>query len=630
MGQIMSAIAAVLALQDSVLDSQLAQAMVMAQGLRGRDGTQVWSDGLVSMCLGRLDTCHTPTPPALYDAESRIAVVADIRLDNTAELCAQLGLATGTADARIISAAYVRWGTRCVERLLGDFAFVLWDARRRQLFCARDQLGIKQLAWSRGQRDVRFASDVASLARLAGGSLVLNEARLAEHLAGVLCDEHDTVWVGIEQLGPAEAMTVSAEGRSRRWRYWEPDVHGMIRYPTLDEYAEHWGSLFTEAVRTRLRTDGPVLLDLSGGLDSSSVVSTAAMLRARGESVPPLHAASIVSTAEGADERSYAASVIKRWPMEWLQHSDDGPLPSDDLLHETGRVQDIGPWPDDLGGVGLMDTAARIPGLRVQLTGQGGDFWNDGGGQTVADALARMKLVTAATETRAWADSDRPADLLSALFHHGIVPLLGPRLPLSVAARRWRCPEWIGPEFARRTELHERMLLHRNRLAGRSFRSPSQRARFALVHDPMTQWGLLLDDRAGARRGIEERHPYHDRRLVEFALQTPEWTRSSGGRNRLTQRRAMKGILPSDVCSRTTKAEFSNRFARAFVDLLRPRLNAGLRVAQRGWVDPNVVARQLDECLAAPTWRPHCYPLASVLGVELLLETLEAGPVPAK
>lgn len=284
---------------------------------------------------------------------------------------------------------------------------------------------------------------------------------------------------------------------------------------------------------------------------------------------------------------------------------------------------DLGPWPDDLGGVGLMDRAQRIAGLRVQLTGQGGDFWCDGSGLTIADALARVNPKGVLRESRAWAASDRPDHLLSTFLREGLAPIVAARLPAGIASKRWRCPPWVGTGLADRTNLRDRMVHRDDRLGGRHFRSPSQRARFAMVHDPMTQWGLLLDDRAGGRRGIEERHPFHDRRLVEFSLLTPEWTRSREGRTRRAQRRAMKATLPEEVRTRVGKAEFSHRFAGAFADLLAPRLAAGLRSAERGWVNPAAVQQQLQECLAVPVWRPHCYPLAAVLGVELLLEAAD-------
>src|SRR3989442_1004237 len=205
---------------------------------------------------------------------------ADARIDNRAELCSVLSAPSTVTDAELILQAYARWGERCPEHLLGDFAFALWDARRGFLFCARDHFGVKPFYYHhRPGRLFAFASEIKGLLVLSDVPRRLNETRVADYLVPLLEDKEITFYEGIVRLPPAHHMTVSRDG-VRIEQYWALDPDREIRMKSDGEYAAAFREIFTEAVRCRLARPIPVGSMLSGGLDSSSIVFVAPKLLA--------------------------------------------------------------------------------------------------------------------------------------------------------------------------------------------------------------------------------------------------------------------------------------------------------------------------------------------------------------
>src|SRR3989441_814506 len=196
---------------------------------------------------------------------------ADARIDNREELCSLLCAPSTVTDADLILQAYARWGERCPEHLLGDFAFALWDARRGLLFCARDHFGVKPFYYHhRPGRLFAFASEIKGLLVLSDVPRRLNETRVADYLVPLLEDKEITFYEEIVRLPPAHRMVVTREG-VRIDQYWTLDPEREIRMKSDAEYAAAFREIFTEAVRCRLRSAFPVGSMLSGGLDSSSI-----------------------------------------------------------------------------------------------------------------------------------------------------------------------------------------------------------------------------------------------------------------------------------------------------------------------------------------------------------------------
>jgi len=201
--------------------------------------------------------------------EGRFWITADARLDNRAELTAELqrsgrAVRPNAPDSELILHAYAMWGTPCVEHLRGDFFFRCLDTRNNQLFCARDHFGIKPFYYTQRQGLFVFSNTLNCMRMHPDVSGELNDAAIGDFLLfGLNYDTATTSFRDIQRLPPAHSLSISAEGINIK-RYWAPPTDGRIRYSKPEEYVENFQSLLQAAVEDRLRTDRVGIL-LSGG-----------------------------------------------------------------------------------------------------------------------------------------------------------------------------------------------------------------------------------------------------------------------------------------------------------------------------------------------------------------------------
>ena len=267
------------------LEKALLEALVDFLAYRGPDARECWLDGSIGLGHAMLKTTRESQrerQPA--NLEGRFWIAADARLDGRADLIAGLQRAKRVVrpeapDSELILHAYAAWGTPCVEHLLGDFSFAIWDARNKQLFCARDHFGIKPFYYAQ-QKELFIFSNTLNCVRLHPQVPVeLNEAAIGDFLLfGINCDNGTTSFRAIQRLPPAHWLSITAEGLKIR-RYWSPPTDGRIRYAKPAEYVENFQTLLQKAVADRLRLDRVGLL-LSGGMDSSSVAAVAKQVSA--------------------------------------------------------------------------------------------------------------------------------------------------------------------------------------------------------------------------------------------------------------------------------------------------------------------------------------------------------------
>ncbi|HEX2781685.1 MAG TPA: asparagine synthase-related protein, partial [Gemmatimonadaceae bacterium] len=197
-----------------------------------------------------------------------VLLVADARIDNRAELTSALGLDPRRAvtDAELILRAWERWRDHCPARLVGDFAFALWDGQAERLFCARDAMGVRPFYYHASSRLFAFASEAKALFVLPEVSREIDPLQVARFVEGIVDDRDGSFFRAVRRLPAAHALTVDAAGL-RIVRYWRPDPAREVRYSHADDYADAFRELFAEAVQARLRSVHPVGAALSGGLD---------------------------------------------------------------------------------------------------------------------------------------------------------------------------------------------------------------------------------------------------------------------------------------------------------------------------------------------------------------------------
>lgn len=354
---------------------------------RGPQQTGLWTDGSVGLghCLFATtpETLHEPLP--FYDALRNLAVTADARIDNRADLLPQLDFGplppSEIPDSLLILRAYEKWGEDCPEKLLGDFAFALWDGKRQALFCARDPFGVRPFFYYHGQGLFAFASEIKALLALPDVPRRINENRVLESLATYCDNEADTFYQNIFSLPPAHQMRVDANGQVLR-RYWNLNPTRELRLRSDARYAEAFRECFLEAVRCQVRRAGRVGSTLSGGLDSSSIACAARdFLRAEGGAPLPTFSL-IFDDVPQSDERSFMQAALDRGGMEahFIRGDKIGPLWEVD---EVLRHEDEPFHAPNLFLHWAMYREAKNAGISILLDGLDGDT-------TVSHGIARL------------------------------------------------------------------------------------------------------------------------------------------------------------------------------------------------------------------------------------------------
>ncbi len=590
----MSGIAVIFNLDGRPVGAALLERMLAAIAHRGPDGSGRYIDGPAALGHQMLHT--TPeslneTQP-LVDSAARMALVFDGRVDNRAELAQALGAKgaqpRSATDAELVLRAYQCWGEEAPLRIIGDFAFAIWDATRRRLFCARDPVGARPFYyWYNGQT-FRAATELQQLFADPALPREPNESMVAQHLADRHLDREQTLFQHLMRLAPAHCLVADHKGVAIR-RYFDLDPRHEIRYRTDAEYAEHFLEIFREAVRCRLRTTGGIGAYLSGGLDSSSIVGMAEKLY-RGGGVPAarFETYSLIYPPP-ADEREYIRAVVEMWGLE-----SNTPTPTlldlDTSLAQVLRYQDI---PDRPNGAmwDSLRARAQTQGIRILLDGRGGDEWLEGGTRYYADLIRQLRFVSLLRRLRADARRARADSLTfypwAALVRLGLVPFVpaGALAALKSALGRGAPAPWLRPEFIRRSGLRERTLSELK--AGAHVPGFARREFYQMFAvDAFQPHAQEMVERSSAAFGLEIRCPFYDRRLIEFCFAVPEDQRRRPGQTKFVMRNAMRGLLPETVRQRLTKANFSEPFFRA---LQRPDVkelfSRPLRIESMGWVD---------------------------------------------
>ena len=555
---------------------------------RGTDEQGIWCCQSVGLGHNMLWT----TPESLWEKQplpsqdEALVLTADARIDNRDELIHDLGLTAGapseTTDADLILAAYRRWGEGCPERLVGDFAFVIWDHRRRQLFCARDHIGVKGLFYFYSRRGVfAFASEIKGLFEVADVPRRLNESRVADYLAFIYDDLEGTFFREIKRLPPGHWMTVSPDDLVLR-RYWHFDVDRELALGSDADYEAAFRELFTEAVRCRMRSTFGLGSTLSGGLDSSSITCMARQLL-KDEADRRLHTFSAIfpslpkEALRVIDERRYMETVLAGGGLEAHQIRADELDPLGDLGWVLWH-QDEPHVPFNLYLHLGMYRCASQHGVRVLLDGFDGDTTVSHGYQRLPELARTFRWLTLAKQTRAlmWrVASPGLGAWWKITWARALQPLVPPSLGLIwQRIRHPNDPPWGGDSiidkaFARRIGLDQRV---------RSLRAAhfpgfqgSRHAHLLGLTSPLLPIALELADKAAAGCGLEPRYPFFDRRLMAYCLAVPEDLKLRDGWNRFLFRRSMQGVLPPEIQWRASKGNLSPNFHRG---LLRSGLHA--------------------------------------------------------
>ena len=621
----MSGIAGLLDTAGDTADSSTLRLMLAALAHRGPDGEGVWASGPVALghrALWTTPEAHTEDQP-WRDAAGELAVVIDGRIDNRDDLRAALNVRgyrpRVDTDPELVLRAYECWGENFPRELAGDFAIAVWDGTRRRLVCVRDPLGVKPLYYHADESTFRWSSEPQAILADPEVPRTANEAMVAEMLAGFLVSREDTLWVSVKRVPPAHTVTVDARG-IRLARYWPPESLADIRYACDVDYALHFRALLEEAVRGRLRAVGPVASHLSGGIDSSSVVALAQRLLRSGSPPAPLEAFTQTFPALPRDERPFAEEVASRCGTKWHALMPDPPGP-EYYAAQARRYLDFPDYPNGAAGNHAISRLAASNGCRVILTGVWGNAFLEGSTAHLADSLSGGRLVEAIRCARSDCALLHDTGLASALFDGGVRPLVPARIrrAISPLLRRAVVPKFVPAAFARRVELRDRLRVPEWTPSYPTF------AQRGVYGSALSAWNVHageMTERGAAMFGIEERHPFADRRLVEYCLALPEEQRWRGTTLKVVLREAMRGLLPESVRTKAEQPDLSFLHMEALAAAGGERVFETLRIAERGWVVPDLARgmyRRAVGLLAAgdPRYAELVGPLWTIHGLDL-------------
>lgn len=622
----MSGIAAILNLDGRAAERRQLEPILDAIAHRGPDGIGRSYDGPAA--LGHAMLRVTPESFAevqpLSDESGAMRLTFDGRIDNRRELgelieAAGIQLRSDT-DPELVLKAYRCIGEECVRKLLGDFAFVIWDCERRRLFCARDHSGIRPFYYYCDPKTFVVGSELQQVLRYPGVPQEPNEGLIGEYLTGRLVSREETLYRSVMRLAPAHMMIVTDRGPQIS-RYYDLNPSRAIRYGSDDQYAAHFLEIFKDAIRSRMRADSGVASELSGGLDSSSIVCTAdSMIRAGEVSTPRFETFSLVYDEPSNDERTYAGEIASMWnvKLNWI------PPYEIDLQASIDGVRRSREWGEHPNGAQFRNLRQAVAdkGMRVLLTGLGGDQWLTGSEFYYAELLSEFRLVDLMrllnSDWRFGIPGSSGHNRLKLLIWWGLRPMLPDKLRhrLSNAIPRERFPAFIPAEFARRIHLRERLRALPRRPAGTSF---SQRTVFEQFVDGWMVHAMELEDRRSVEVGIEEWHPFYDLRLIEFCFAIPEEQRAHNNYIKYVLRNAMKGLLPENIRTRLTKGEFSATLLRLFDRVGGAGFYDHLTIAEKGWVDSARARKLANEMLNDP--RSNLWPLMNTFAIEVWYNT---------
>ena len=501
------------------MDRALLQALTYSISYCGPDARDTWVNGAIGFGHTMLRTTReseNERQPASLDGQ--FWITADARIDCRDELIAEITRASDGAtgasvrvnsDSELILRAYMAWGEECVQHLRGDFAFAIWDAGKKLLFCARDHFGVKPFYYAESGELFLFSNVLDCLRQHPGVSADLNDAAIGDFLLfGLNCDEATTTFRDIRRLPASHSMTVSAEGLRIR-RYWSAPTSGRIRYKRAEDFVEHFQILLQAAVDDRLRTDRVGIL-LSGGLDSATVATTARDLSRSRSGAQDLRAYTVVYNSLIPDEEGTYAHAIAEFLKIPIR------LIAMDALQPFERWNDLElKWPepvDDPFFAGLFDQfRAMATDCQVALSGEGSDnlmhfqMW-----PYVKDMLRNREWAALMTSVPQYLSVR--SSLLPGLRRRA-AGLVGKDPTAAIY------PKWLAPDFVRRLNLEERAREWSELTKEQPHPVlPKAHASLSIPH-----WATMFEQEhpGFTHSAVEVRHPFIDLRIVNFLLAMP-------------------------------------------------------------------------------------------------------------
>ena len=517
-----------------------------------------------------VDTSSAGHQP-FWSSDRKVCVAFNGEIYNYVELREELkqkGFQFHTAsDTEVLAMAYRAWGVKCFERFNGFWAVSLYDQERRQILLARDRIGKAPLYLTRDGCGLYWASEIKGLFAMLGSSqFIVHEQAVIDFLKWYRRDLfHETFYKGISSFPNAAYAWIEADGSYQPVKYWDvPNRRLSLNDISVHEAKERLKELLGDAVRLRLRADVPVSVQLSGGMDSSSLLALAANSASR------VHAYTVAFPGSEANEEPFARKVAEHYSGH-VDYSVIEPPPDDILDHADSYIHLMGePFhsPNQFTSHRIWTTMAK-QGFRATLYGAGGDEVFAGyssdyflpylryllkQGRAVR-FLKEFLLLSEHRPGQLGLDYLRRASRLLPAVHriyHNIVKDNSLR-----TSDPFIMPKGVSPHGGPSNDLHERLIDY-------------------MTHWRMNYW-LRIDNQNSMGVPLELRLPFLDYRVVEFGCTLPVEFLIRDGWMKWILRRAMEDLLPRDVVWRKWKMGFPfplgqwlGRFKSRILSMIQP------------------------------------------------------------
>lgn len=481
---------------------------------------------------------------------------------------------TTATDTEVIIAAYTQWGTACLEKFNGMWAFAIYDSIEQNLFLSRDRYGIKPLYyWIDQNGAFHFGSEIKQFTSVEGWKAILNGARAHDYLYYSLTDHTDeTLFQGVYRLLPGHFMTgnvndllqAAKTGKIHQQKWYKP-VQSRFDGDFATAVCE-FQKRFVDAVRLHLRSDVPVGSALSGGIDSSSIVTTVHKILSENGSTSLQNTFSSCSTDERYDERPWMDIVVEATDVNAHFVYPNG--------FDVFSITDLMVWnmdePYDSQSAFLgfhVFREAKKHGVKVLLNGQGADEYLSC--YSELKNLRQWQLIKNGRLFKLWREVDNPWDIVALIksrlyskLPSGVKLLIGRR-----SIRRRHLDQLINHELLVSDKRHPYDINSYTRTDHTAISS------YQIFHDPLQRY-LRWEDRNSMAHSVEARVPFLDYRLVEFTSSLPLGYLDAPGIRKRILVEAMIGLLPEKVRLRKDKKGFITPERRWFLEDLREQFMA--------------------------------------------------------
>lgn len=530
---------------------------------RGPDDHGVHVSGTVGFAFRRLsilDLSAAAHQPMLSD-DGQVVLVFNGEIYNYVELREELkGLGhsfRSTGDTEVLLRAYLQWGTHCVDKFNGMWAFLIYDGRSRRVIASRDRFGKKPLYWYRHASYLLFASEIKAIRASGYYQGEPNWPLVAQWFYGGSLDQlptdGKTFYAGIEEVRPGTVLEIDLDGRMTPWSYWTGPNRGESKPESVEG---QFSRLFEDAVRIRLRSDVPIGLFLSGGLDSTSIACAVGRLRGPSGVDRSNRFFAFAFESEAFDERAYVGETVRQTGVELVPYRPD----PKEIWNQIERML----WFQDEPVHSLtavitfeLSRLAAERGVKVILNGGGADEY-------LAGYLGFFEthwqdVIRTRGPLAAWNEIQAYTKLHGGEARQRMVRCL--RRALQASLRHLppyrRLAQWKNQRAVRAhpwftEELFASFTARENNRGGLSLPTALQHA---VGQAPLPIY-LRIEDRNSMAHSIEARMPFLDHRLVSLATSLPNEWKTRGGWNKVVLRESMRGRIPESVRTRHEKWGF--------------------------------------------------------------------------